>query len=265
MGIVWDGQTGNGRSVIALGMFDGVHIGHQVLLRRAKALARQQGVPLVVSTFTNHPMALIQPERCPPMLTTPAERARRMRAQGMDVLQERPFDRSVMDTPPEEFVADLCRRYHPLFIVVGFNHTFGRKGEGTPLLLTALGEVFGYRAEVVPKITLGGREVSSTVIRELLARGDTDLARQMLGQPYERSVLVGNRQGQETLLTYLDEGKQEVLPGQYRGLIQAGESVWPAALLCGDGGQIRARLARQFTPGSEAVIRYLHRFKNVGP
>ncbi len=258
MGIGLDGQTGNGRSVVALGMFDGVHLGHRVLLARARALARQQGVPLVVSTFSTHPMALIRPEKCPPMLTTRPQRAEIMRSLGVDLLEEKPFDRSVMDTAPEAFIAGLCTRYHPLFVVVGYNHSFGRGGQGNPPLLAELGEVFGYRAEVVPKITLDGREVSSPAIRELLAEGRVGLAREMLGQPYQRQAQVGERQGDWGTLIFLQDGKQEVKEGLYRALLQAPDGTWPTLLKTLGPGRTRARLPGDLTPGDEVTVHYLH-------
>lgn len=259
MGIGWNGQTEGSRSVVALGMFDGVHLGHRVLLRRAKALARQQKARLVVSTLGTHPLALIQPDKCPPMLTTRQERAQRMEALGVDVLEELPFDRSVMDTSPEEFIAGLCRRFHPLFIVVGYNHTFGRKGEGDPHLLAALGEVFGYRAEVVPKITWEGGEVSSTVIRELLAKGEVDLARHMLEQPYQRQAQVAESRGDWIALTFPQDGKQEVGEGLYKALIQAPNGTWPALVRMEPAGAAKARLFRGLSPGGQVTVQYLHR------
>ncbi|MEA5013184.1 MAG: FAD synthetase family protein [Candidatus Limiplasma sp.] len=264
MGVCLNGHTGDGHSVVALGMFDGVHLGHRVLLKRAKALAKQQGVELVVSTFSTHPMELIRPEQCPPMLTTLEERAERMRALGVDVLEEKPFDRAVMDTPPEEFIAGLCKRFHPLFIVVGYNHTFGRRGEGDPRLLAALGEVFGYRAEVVPRITLEGREVSSTVIRELLARGEVDLARQMMEQPYQRLALVTGRQGEVAALQATEDGKQGVAPGLYRALFQAQGRTWPGVLRAENQGVARAWLPGEIAPQSQVMVQYLHGRKSPG-
>ena len=116
MQTVLDGRYAADRSVVALGMFDGVHIGHQVLLKKGRALADRQGVPLVTCTFMDHPLQLIAPDKCPPMLTTFDERVRLMESLGVDVLYAMPFDRSVMDMPPEDYVGHLVRQFHPTAI-----------------------------------------------------------------------------------------------------------------------------------------------------
>ena len=113
MQTVLDGRYAADRSVVALGMFDGVHIGHQVLLKKGRALADRQGVPLVACTFMDHPLQLIAPDKCPPMLTTFDERVRLMESLGVDVFYAMPFDRSVMDMPPEDYVGHLVRQFHP--------------------------------------------------------------------------------------------------------------------------------------------------------
>ena len=177
MQTVLDGRYAADRSVVALGMFDGVHIGHQVLLKKGRALADRQGVPLVACTFMDHPLQLIAPDKCPPMLTTFDERVRLMESLGVDVFYAMPFDRSVMDMPPEDYVGHLVRQFHPTDVVCGYNHTFGKKGGGTPALLAALGDALGFSTAVVPKITLKGQEVSSTAIRGWLRQGDVARAR----------------------------------------------------------------------------------------
>ena len=144
MQTVLDGRYAADRSVVALGMFDGVHIGHQVLLKKGRALADRQGVPLVACTFMDHPLQLIAPDKCPPMLTTFDERVRLMESLGVDVFYAMPFDRSVMDMPPEDYVGHLVRQFHPTDVVCGYNHTFGKKGGGTPALLAALGDALGF-------------------------------------------------------------------------------------------------------------------------
>ena len=144
MQTVLDGKYQAQSSVVALGMFDGVHIGHQVLLQKAKALAAQHGVPLVVCTFVQHPLTLIAPEKAPAMLTTLDERAAQMEALGVDVLYAQPFTKRIMTMPPEDYVGQLVRHFHPVAVVCGYNHTFGQGGKGTPALLSALGAALGW-------------------------------------------------------------------------------------------------------------------------
>ncbi len=213
MQIILDGNYHTDRSVVALGMFDGVHIGHKVLLERGAALKRQHGAPLVVSTFRDHPLQVIAPDKCPPQLTTFEERAKLMEELGVDVLYAMPFDSEIMNMSPEDYVGHLVRRFHPTDVVCGYNHTFGRKGEGKPALLQFLGDSLGFATSIVPKITLGGQEVSSTAIRRHLKNGNVDQAHRLMDHPY---VLQAKRDGMGWML--MMEGKQTLPAGTYRAL-----------------------------------------------
>lgn len=229
MQIILDGKIKTDRSVVALGMFDGVHIGHRVLLERGAALARQHGVPLVVSTFREHPLQVIAPDKCPPQLTTFEERAKLMEALGVDVLYAMPFDAETMNMPPEDYVGHLVRQFHPTDVVCGYNHTFGRKGEGKANLLAFLGAALGFATSIVPKITLGGKEVSSTAIRSLIAQGDVAQARELLGHPYVLDASVT-----ENGLKICENGKQTVPHGTYRTICVCGGKRLPATIRIGD-------------------------------
>lgn len=213
MQVVQDKSYCAKRSVLALGMFDGVHIGHRVLIQRGAALARQKGVPLIVCTFATHPLQLVAPEKCPPLLCTFEQRNGLMEALGVDVLCAMPFTPEVMNLPAADYVGGLVRRFHPTDVVCGYNHTFGREGKGTPALLSALGEALGFVTSVVPRITLEGADVSSTAIRGLLADGDADLAARMLGRPYSLDATV---HADGHTLTLDMQGRQRLADGAYR-------------------------------------------------
>ncbi len=245
------------KSVVALGMFDGVHIGHQVLLQKARALADQRGVPLVVSTFMEHPLRLVAPEKCPPLLTTFDERAKRMEALGVDVLYAMPFDKKVADMPPEDYVGQLVRRFHPTDVVCGYNHTFGRRGEGTPALFTALGGALGFATAVVPKITLDGAEVSSSAIREALSRGQVDTARRLLGRPYGRQAAVAQRVEKRWELCMTPNGKQDVPHGAYRALCDDGRKRYPVTLKVLREGRAVCALAANAELHDEVYLHFL--------
>ena len=227
MRIITDENFTCDRSVVALGMFDGVHIGHRVLLERGRALARQRGVPLVVRTFLEHPLQLIAPEKCPPRLCTFDERNALMEEMGVDVLVAQPFTKATMDLLPEEYVGHLVRRFHPTDVVCGYNHTFGRKGQGTPALLEALGAALGFATSIVPKITYEEADVSSTVIRGLLANGDVDIVTRMLARPYVLEASLISREGSRCRFVLKADGKQRPALGSYRAACTDGERCYP--------------------------------------
>ena len=173
--------------VLVLGMFDGVHRGHQKLLITGNALAEAEGLPLRVCTFSPHPLAVLCPDKAPRMLTTLPERARFMLGFGVDTLCVFPFTRALADEPPEDFVRRMARTFRPRHVVVGFNNTFGRGGRGDGALLTAMGRELGFTTHIVPAVELDGSPVSSTRIRALLAQGDIHGATRLLGHAYTLS------------------------------------------------------------------------------
>ena len=256
MQIVLDEKYCAKSSVLALGMFDGVHIGHRVLLERAAHLAKERGVPLVVCTFQEHPLQVIAPEKCPPMLSTFDERNQLMEALGVDVLCAMPFTRAVMDMLPEEYVGHLVRRFHPVAVVCGYNHTFGRKGQGTPALLDALGAALGFETSVVPKITLGEQEVSSSAIRGLLASGRADMARRLLARPYEQNVQLVRRKESECLLKIAEEGKQMLAAGSYRAFLCDETHAYPVLVHQQENGAAACMLPRHAPLGNELCLQF---------
>ena len=228
MQTILDGNYTAKRCVLVLGIFDGVHIGHRVLLRRGAALARQHRVPLVVCTFQDHPLRLIAPDKCPPQLTTLEERKQLMEALGVDVLYAQPFTREIMNTPAPEYVGELVRRFHPVHVVCGYNHTYGQKGEGTPALLEVLGGALGFGVSIVPKITLEGQDVSSTVIRQQLTRGNAAMAHAMLGRPYLlEGQAVSRKENGVYTVRLARQGKQSLPDGTYQALAGCGEKRYP--------------------------------------
>lgn len=166
---------------VALGMFDGVHLGHRRLIETTVQLAGAEGIPAVVDTFETHPLQVLCPERAPKQLLTNAARAERMAALGVNVLVMRPFTAEYAAQPPELFLERLCNRLRPRHIVVGFNYTFGCRGEGDAALLERLSTRFGYRLTVIRPVTVDGEPVSSTRIRRLLSEGKLAEAHALLG------------------------------------------------------------------------------------
>ena len=176
-------------SVVALGVFDGVHLGHRAILQSAVSDAREAGIAALACTFDPHPMEVLQPGRAPLAITTLDERLALIEACGIDAAVVLPFTRELAAIEPEAFVKDvLLSRLGAREIVVGFNHRFGRGARGDVGLLRSLGERLGFRTHIAEPLMVGGVAVSSTEIRAALQRGDIETAARLLGRPY---TLVG--------------------------------------------------------------------------
>jgi riboflavin kinase/FMN adenylyltransferase len=172
-------------SVVALGVFDGVHLGHRVILDTAVARARARGITAVACTFDRHPAEILRPDRAPLPITTLDERLALIGASGVAVTAVVPFTEALAAMEPEVFVTDvLVGRLGAREVVVGFNHRFGRGARGDAQLLRALGGGLGLHTEVVPPTDVDGSPVSSSAIRAALQRGDLDVAARLLGRPY---------------------------------------------------------------------------------
>ena len=171
-----------GSCVLVLGMFDGVHRGHQALLMAGRDLADQYGMPLHVCTFEPHPLQVLRKEAAPPLLTTLTERAQLMASFGVDALCVHTFTRKVAAQEPEDFLRQLDEVYNPHAIVAGFNYSFGSKGRGDGEMLKAWGAEHGCEVVIVPKVELDGDSVSSTRIRLMLREGiSEEYARSRIG------------------------------------------------------------------------------------
>ena len=172
-------------SAVALGTFDGVHLGHRAILGTALRRAREVGVEAVACTFDPHPIEVLQPDRAPRPITPLDERLALIGETGVDAVVVLAFTRALAAVEPEAFVKDvLLDRLHAREIVVGYNHRFGRGARGDARLLEDLAGRLGFRAHVVPPMTVDGVAVSSTEIRAALHRGDVRSAARGLGRPY---------------------------------------------------------------------------------
>lgn len=183
--------------VVALGMFDGVHIGHQSIIRRAVSLAREQGGTAMVFTFSNHPLAVLAPQALPPQIGNNLLRQTRLAELGVDVLMSIPFTRSFAGNSPEEFLQLLRRHMAPRCVVTGPNYTFGAKGKGNQRLLLREGASYGFATEICPAVLRDGRPVSSTRIRALLDQGNLGEANDFLGYDFTvmDRVIHGDQRG----------------------------------------------------------------------
>ena len=172
-------------SVVALGLFDGVHLAHRVVLDTATARARRDGGTAVVCTFDPPPAEVLQPGRAPLPITTLDERVALIAASGIAVTVVVPFTSALARMEPETFVTEiLAERLGAREVVIGFNHRFGRAARGDARLLQDVGARVGMHAEIIPPMDADGTPVSSSAIRAALQRGDVTGAARMLGRPY---------------------------------------------------------------------------------
>ncbi len=172
------------RLVVVLGMFDGVHIGHQSIVQRAVELAGKINGKVLVFTFSNHPLSVLAPDRLPPQIGNNFLRQQRFEALGVDVLMQIPFTREFAQVSPEDFLLLLQAHFAPRYVVTGANYTFGERGRGTQRMLLRAGEDYGFRAEICPTVLHDGKAVSSTRIRAFIQEGKLASANALLGYPF---------------------------------------------------------------------------------
>ena len=179
--------------VIALGFFDGVHLGHGALLRRAVEEAKKRGCESAVFTFDRPPKEVITGIPCP-LINSPEDRAALVkRLYGIDEMLMVPFDDEMRTTPWDRFVTDiLVERYGAVHLVAGHDHHFGHRNQGSPELLKEKCAELGLGCDIIPAVTLDGVTVSSTHIRKLLEEGDVETARAFLGHPHVLTQTVGH-------------------------------------------------------------------------
>jgi riboflavin kinase/FMN adenylyltransferase len=183
-------------TVVTVGSFDGVHLGHQAVLaeiaRRAEAADRES----VLVTFEPHPLEVVNPQAAPPLLTTGPERREILAQTPLDLAYFLRFDRQVAGMSPEEFVRTvLLERCGMRELVIGHDHGFGRGRSGDVETLRRLGAVYGFDVDVVEPVDFGDQHVSSSRARRAVAGGDLVNAARMLGRPYTVSGTVGRGAG----------------------------------------------------------------------
>lgn len=185
-------------TVVCIGFFDGVHRGHQTIIKRAVRQAEEQGLRSAVVTFDRHPMEVVAPGSEPMMLMTRERRAQTLAEQGVDLVVLLPFTDELRHLSAEEFVDHvLAGPLQAHRVVVGANFRFGHKAMGDVAMLTDLGPMRGFTAEGVTLLELDGVVISSTEIRAAVDRGDVELAARMLGRPHvvEGIVVRGDQRG----------------------------------------------------------------------
>lgn len=244
-----------GRSVVTIGVFDGVHRGHQTILRRAVAHGEELDLPVVVVTFDPHPDSVVRSTPHPAVLTPSDRKAELLEEHGADAVCVLPFTREFSQLSPDEFVRRvLVERLHAAVVVVGENFRFGHKAAGDVGTLRTLGERHEFTAEGV-RLVADADTITSTLIRDLVAKGEVEAAQEELGRPHRLAGIVvrGERRGRGLGFptANLELPPHTAVPGDgvYAGWLlrtepRPGQEVsWPAAISVGTnptfGGQSR--------------------------
>ena len=229
-----------GERVVALGTFDGVHRGHRALLLTAKQLADELNVPLRVCTFNRHPLEILRPDNPPVMLSTIPEKASQLFSAGVDETELIPFDRSVADLEPEQFLERMHSMITVRGIVAGWNYSFGKNGRGNADLLREDGEKHGYKVIIVPPTTLeDGTVISSSLVRRSLQDGDMQKVSELLGYTYSLTGTVAQGKHQGHKLGFptanIEPWKRKALPkfGVYTGMLETDTEMLPAVVNIG--------------------------------
>ena len=245
------------KRVVAIGFFDGVHLGHGALLRRARQVADRLGLPAAALTFDRHPSALLGGEPVP-LINTAEERAELMRRlYGIDQVLFCRFDRAMMEMPWRTYVSEYLRQeLGAVHVVCGHDHRFGWRGEGNPARLQQACTQLGMGCDVVQRVELHGQTVSSTLIRSLLRTGQIREANAFLGHPHCLTGTVvhgrqlGRRLGTPTANVLLPDGVLAPAFGVYATAVAFGGRRYPAVTNVG----VRPTFANGNTASVESYI-----------
>ncbi|MBZ0220911.1 MAG: bifunctional riboflavin kinase/FAD synthetase [Candidatus Methylomirabilis sp.] len=205
----------DGNPVLTLGNFDGLHLGHQQILKKVRERARKLGCPSVVYTFEPHPLKVIAPEKSPPLILNPAKKAELVESFGIDYMIIARFTKEFAAKHPVEFVMEELIPLGVKEVWVGHDFSFGKGKAGTVAYLEELGRELGFSVRAIPAYRKGGEVVSSSRIRRLVGEGRVGEAGRLLGRPFSvrGRVVRGMDRGKEIGFPTANlEAKSELLP-----------------------------------------------------
>jgi riboflavin kinase/FMN adenylyltransferase len=184
-------------TLLTIGVFDGVHLGHRYLISRLKELAKQQGLLSGVVTFHQHPQEVLLPQTKLPFLTNLAQRTNLLKNEGVDAIITLSFTRELAQLSPRQFLGLLEKYLRMRGVIIGPDFALGRNREGNTETLRRLGQEMGFSVTVVPPIIIDGEVVSSTAIRNALAQGNMKRVQNLVGRPFSLHgrVIPGARRG----------------------------------------------------------------------
>ncbi|UCD24601.1 MAG: bifunctional riboflavin kinase/FAD synthetase [Gemmatimonadota bacterium] len=244
---------GNDRgTVITVGTFDGVHLGHRQVLETITRRAREADRKSVLVTFEPHPLEVVNPQAAPMLLTVGKERREILAQSELDIVVFLEFTRELSQYTPEDFVRMLLDRFNLKELVIGYDHGFGKGRAGDARLVTQLGSRLGFAVDVVAEVDLGARPVSSTLVRRAVTGGDLRLARRLLGRAYSMtaSVVRGEGRGRDlgfrTINLALDHPRKLLPPdGVYAVNVE-----WPGGA---SGGMMHLGPRPTFSDGERSL------------
>ncbi|MCB2288349.1 bifunctional riboflavin kinase/FAD synthetase [Clostridium sp. CS001] len=168
---------------IALGNFDGLHLGHMSLIDKTVKLAKENNAKSMVYIFENHPLTIINPEISPKLIMSNKTKIKLLEDSGIDIVNLVSFDKEFMKITPEEFIKNMVNFYNAKGIIIGFNYRFGYKNLGDVEMLQRYSSILGYKLYICEAVSKNHEVVSSSKIRHLIAEGDVVKARLLLGRP----------------------------------------------------------------------------------
>lgn len=224
----------SGDSLVTIGVFDGVHLGHKYLINQVKVLARQQGFRSVVITFHKHPQQILAPYSQPPFLTDSIEKADLLKKAGVDSVIVLSFTKKLSQMSAREFLNLLKTKLRMQILVIGPDFAMGRNNEGDISALSKLADELGFRLTVIPPVIKNGEVVSSTAIRKALAEGDMEKIQLLMGRRFGLHGKVIHGKGRGAGMGF-PTANLDIIPGQaipsdgvYATLAYVADRVYPS-------------------------------------
>jgi riboflavin kinase / FMN adenylyltransferase len=268
-----------GPTVVSVGNFDGVHRAHRQVLSNIVERARELGAKAVAVSFEPHPLRILRPDSILKLITPTPEKARLLKASGIDAVLLLPFTRDLSLMTPQQFAEDILKqRLHAREVHEGFNFHFGHKAAGDVTLLTELGKKLGFDVRVYPEVRLRGEPVSSSQIRKLVGEGHVSRARYLLARPFSVLSPPGRGRGygaKHTVPTINLSRYEELLPkdGVYITRTRVAEECFDSVTNVGnrptfgaDSFAVETHLLNfhpiELTPQTEVEIQFLQRLRD---
>ena len=202
-----------GPSILCLGIFDGVHMGHRAIINSALKLKEKDISPVIVYTFDKRPAEVLRGADVN-LLSGHMQKVQLLAKMGVDAVCIDTFDENTAQIDPEEWLAKLCENFHPEHIFTGYNYSFGRMGKGNNQLLGDLEKKYGYKSHVMPEILNQGQDVSSTRIRNLILQGDVVHANLLLTYQYTMLLRFDREEDKRVYFEYVGKNVKPLV-GKY--------------------------------------------------